>query len=105
MNLRLIAITFNIKNRYKNEFDILIKALKIKYETLDTSEVFIIQTSANGKYYGLTKNYHYKSSKWRICVFIPREDLQYVNIPKYITEYHTLYHQRQLDIHGKVNMI
>ena len=99
MNLRLMSNRYNINNRYHNEFDILIKALKIKYETLDATEVFIIQTSSDGKYYGLTKDYHDKTSIWRICIFIPYEYLHIVNVPKYITEYHTLYHQRQLDIH------
>ena len=90
---------YNITTKYYDQFNTLIKALKIKYETLDATEVFIIQTGSDGKYYGLTKDYHDKTSNWRICIFIPYKCLQYINIPKYITEYHTLYHQRQLDIH------
>ena len=94
MNLRYLSVINNIAEPYEKQLLLLVEELKKKYENLDNSEYFVIQSGAKGKYFGLTNDYYQKSENWRIVVFIPQKDLYAVKIPNYITTFNKLYNHK-----------
>jgi len=97
-SIRKLLSDANTIETYKEQFDMLIKELKIKLRNHKTNnEIYIIRTGSVGIYFGLANNTYDKISKWRIRVFVPHNIKRIIKIPDYVLDFHNIHNARKQD--------